>query len=209
MQLLPRDEKFFDMLLDHGRFALDASSLLVNGSESGAGQSRDMAQKIRELERKGDESLRDLNRRLHKTFITPIDPEDIHQLASLIDEILDHIDAVAYRFEAFGLEDSPDRVPEIARMVHGCIEATVQALEMLQRDGVQKADELTKCCEEINQREFKTENRVRQVVRDLFANERDPIALMKKKEVYELLESTADCCENLADVLEAVAVKNS
>ena len=149
-----------------------------------------------------------MNRRLHKTFITPIDPEDIHQLASLIDEILDHLDAVAYRFEAFGLEDSPVRVPEIARMVHGCVEAMSRPSKSSRR-WVQKADELTKRCEEINQREFKTENRVRQVVRDLFANERDPIALIKKKEVYELLESTGDCCENLADVLEAVAVKNS
>jgi uncharacterized protein len=100
-------------------------------------------------------------------------------------------------------------MPEIARMVHECVAATLEALETLEREGVQKPDELTKRCEEINRRELATEERVREVVRDLFANERDPIVLIKRKEVYELLEATADCCENVATVLEGIAVKNS
>jgi uncharacterized protein Yka (UPF0111/DUF47 family) len=98
---------------------------------------------------------------------------------------------------------------EVALMVHGCIQSTVEALEALRSDGVEKSEELLKRCEEINQREVETENCVREAVRNLFRTERDPIALMKQKELYELLESTADCCENVADVLEAIAVKNS
>jgi len=167
------------------------------------------ARKVRDLERKGDEALRQIYRRLHKTFITPIDPEDIHELATGIDEILDHLDAAAYRFEAYGIGRSAERMPEIARMVYECVAATVEALETLAREGVQKPDELTKRCEKINRRELATEERVREVIRDLFANERDPIVLIKWKEVYELLEATADCCENVATVLEGIAVKNS
>jgi uncharacterized protein len=98
---------------------------------------------------------------------------------------------------------------ELARMVHGCVEATLEALKVLQREGVKKPDELTKSCEEINRRELETEERVRALIRDLFKTERDPIALIKQKEVYELFESTAHCCEDVADVLEAIAVKNS
>src|SRR5579863_6068367 len=211
MELLPRDEKFFDLLIEQAKTVYQASSLLAAGLGEGAGQSDALgtAQKVRDLERKGKETARQIYRRLHKTFITPIDPEDIHELASRIDEILDHLDSVAYRLEAFGLEGSCERMSPLARMVHGCVEATVEALRVLQREGVKKPDELTNSCEEINRRELETEERVRALIRDLFKSERDPIALIKQKEVYELFESTAHCCEHVADVLEAIAVKNS
>ncbi len=211
MELLPRDEKFYDLLIEQAKTVFDASSLLAAGLGEGSVQPDSLrtAQKVRDLERQGDEAARQIYRRLHKTFITPIDPEDIQELASRIDEILDHLDAVAYRFEAFGLESFHERMSELARMVHGCVEATLEALKVLQREGVKKPDDLTKACEEINRRELETEERVRELIRDLFRTEHDPIALMKQKEVYELLESTAYCCEDVSDVLEAIAVKNS
>ena len=211
MRLLPRDEKFFDLLVEQTRIVLEASAVLSQGmaGNSARGNSRDIATRVRELERKGDEALHGIHRRLHKTFITPVDPEDIYQLSARIDDIIDHLDAVAYRFAAFELERSAQRMGEVALMVHGCIQSTVEALEALRSDGVEKSEELLKRCEEINQREVETENCVREAVRNLFRTERDPIALMKQKELYELLESTADCCENVADVLEAIAVKNS
>lgn len=211
MRLLPRDEKFLDLLVEQAKIVLEASTVLSKGMVGNAAQadSGGMARKVRELERKGDELLHQIHRRLHQTFITPIDPEDIFQLSSRIDEIIDHLDAAAYRFETFALERSCAQLPEIARMVHGCVEATVKALEALQSDGVEKSDELLKRCEEINRLETETENKVREALRELFRNERDAIALIKQKEILELLETTADCCENVADVLEAVAVKNS
>lgn len=211
MNLLPREETFFDLLLEHAKLALEASTLVANGSDATAVQpnTHNTAQKVRDLELKGDEALREIKRRLHKSFITPIDPEDIHQLSALIDEVLDHLDAAAYRIEAFGLERSYERIAEVARMVHRCAEAMYEAIETLQQGGVKNPDELTKRCEAINRRELETENRVRELIRDLFANEKDAIALMKQKEIYELLESVGDCCEEVADVLEAIAVKNS
>jgi len=202
MQWLPRDEKFFDLLVDQAGIVREASRVVANGLGSSA------ANKVRELEIKGDDAVREIRRRLHKTFITPIDPEDIHELAELIDEILDHLDAASYRFDAFGMEASGS-VTEIAGMVNGCVEAVFEAVEALRREGVKKPAELAACCDLINRREFETENRMRELLRDLFKNEKDPIALIKQKEIYELLESTADCCEDVADVLEAIAVKNS
>jgi uncharacterized protein len=211
MELLPRDEKFFDLLIEQAQTVFDASNLLAAGlgERSSRSDSLGTAQKVRELERKGKAAVRQIYRRLHQTFITPIDPEDVHALASRIEEILDHLDSVAYRLDAFGLEGSEERMSELARMVHRCVEATLEALRVLRREGVKKPDELTKSCEEINRRELETEERVRSLIRELFKTERDPIALIKQKEVYELFESTAHCCEDVADVLEAIAVKNS
>jgi uncharacterized protein Yka (UPF0111/DUF47 family) len=100
-------------------------------------------------------------------------------------------------------------MPEIAKMVHGCVEVTLQALETLRSEGTKKPDALTERCEEVNRRELETEDRVRKAVRNLFANEHDAITLIKHKEIYELLESAAGCCKNVADALEAIAVKNS
>jgi predicted phosphate transport protein (TIGR00153 family) len=203
MHLLPRDDKFYDLLTNQARIAVRAASLLAGGLGD------DVAQQIRDLEREGDQALRQITRRLHKTFITPIDPEDIHQIASGIDEILDHVEAAAFRIEASGLDRPPERMAEIARMLNGCVEATLQAMQILERDGVGKPDELTRQCDEINRIESEIEDRVRAAVRELYAAERDPIVLIKLKDIYELLETAADCCEDVADTLEGIAVKNS
>jgi uncharacterized protein Yka (UPF0111/DUF47 family) len=85
----------------------------------------------------------------------------------------------------------------------------VQALETLNREGVKNPDELTRQCDGIQRRELEIEDRVREAVRHLFATEQNAIALIKQKEIYELFESAGDGCKNVADVLEAVAVKNS
>ncbi len=211
MRILPRDETFFDLLVSQAKNVLEASRLLESGLTGSAGKTEfnATAQQLRDLERKGDAQLRAILYRLHKTFITPIDPEDVHQLASRIDEILDHLDAAAYRIDAYGLDRPPAGLQDIARQVHGCVQATVEALEVLERDGVKKPDLLTTRCEEINRRESETEDSVRAAVRDLFANERDPITLIKHKEICEFLESAADCCEDVAATLETIAVKNS
>jgi uncharacterized protein len=210
MSLLPHDEKFFDLLVEQAKIVLDASRLLAEGlAGTGRPDYLGTAQKVRELERKEEDAARQIYRRLHKTFITPIDPEDIHALATEIDLILAHLDGAAYRCDAYGLDGSPDGMAEIARMVHECTRATVQALETLNRDGVKQPDELTKQCEGIYGRELEIEDCVRKAVRNLFASEGDAIALIKQKEIYELFESAADSCKNVADVLEAVAVKNS
>ncbi len=210
MQFLPHDEKFFELLVAQIKIVFEASSVLAEGlGGTNTADAGGIARKIRELEKSGDIALRQIYQRLHKTFITPIDPEDIHELATRIEEILDHLESVAFRIDSYGMGRLLGEMPEVARMLHGCIAATRNAIEVLERDGVKKPEELTKCCQEINRRELAIEDKVRELVRELFAKESDAIALMKQKELYELLESTADCCEDVADVLEAISVKNS
>src|ERR1700722_16379154 len=122
MHLLPQDEKFFDLLVEQGQVVLEASRLIADGLQ-GSGQPDFLgsAQKVRELERKEEAAARQIYQRLHKTFITPIDPEDIHELATGIHEIIKHLDAVAYRCDAYRLERPPEGMPEIARQIHECV----------------------------------------------------------------------------------------
>ncbi len=210
MTLLPRDEQFFHLLVQQSMIVFEASRLLAEGLV-GPGQPDYLgtAQQVRDLERKEEDAARQIYRRLHKTFITPIDPEDIHELTTGIHRILNHLDSAAYRCDAYRLESPPEGLPEIARMVHRCVTATVRALETLEREGIKKPDELAQSCEVVNRLELETEDRVRTAVRQLFATARDAIALIKHKEIYELLGSAADGCKDVADVLEGIAVKNS
>ena len=208
MSLLPHDEKFFDLLVSQARIAAEASSLLSKAAANGS-QAPAAADQIRDLERKGDDLLHDIFRRLHKSFITPVDPEDIHGLASQIDEILDHIEAAAYRLDAFAFADSPPQIAELAAGVGGCVQLVLKAMETLDKTGIKKPDDLSKLCEEINAKETEVETKIREAIRSLFASEKDAISLIKQKENYERLEKVGDACEDLADILEAVAVKNS
>jgi hypothetical protein len=211
VQLLPKDEKFYDLITNQAKIAREASAALLDGlkNNNGASGASEMAKSIRALEQKGDELFHTLNLRLHKTFITPVDPEDIHQLASLLDNVIDLLDSIAYRIDAFRLDNSSGTMREIAGLIHRCVEAVFAAMETLEQEGVKKPEKLSRNCEEINRLESEAENRIREVIRDLLANERDPITLIKQKEIYELLESAGDACENVADMLEAIAVKNS
>ena len=211
MSLLPHDEKFYDLLTKQAKIAAEASSILAKAGSSGEADSGFglAAEQIRTLEQKGDDLLHDIDRRLHKTFITPLDPEDIHALASHIDEVLDHLDGTAYRLDAFGFDKPPAKLADLTRMVDSCVRKVAQAFEFLEKEGVKKPDELTQQCDEINRLESETETQVRQAIRDLSASEKDAISLIKQKEIYEFLERTADLCEDLADILAAVAVKNS
>lgn len=211
MELLPRDAKFFELLGEQAQLVREASNLLEKGvlGAAGGGDFAITAGQVRNLERKGREALSAINRRLHKTFITPIDPEDITYLSTMIDEVLNQLDAAAYRMDAFGLGKSTESLPEAAAMARDCVDAMCDAVEALGREDVWKSGELTEKCEEVNRRGLDSENRIREIVRKLFARERDAIALIKQKEVFEMLETTCDSCERVANILESIAIKNS
>ena len=203
MQFLPHDEKFFDLLVEQGRLVLRASNLLASelGSTNGKPDWHEMARKVRDLECQGDQATRNIYHRLHKTFITPVDPEDLHRLATLIDDILDQLDAVAYRFDAFGMDRIHERAAEIARMVDGCVAGVFGALEFLRKEGVKKPDESDAPVRRDQPAGVRDgEPGARGGHATCLRARTDPIALIKQKEIYELLEPTADCCENVADV---------
>jgi predicted phosphate transport protein (TIGR00153 family) len=204
MRLLPREEKFFEYFLSQARLISQAAHLLLDGTQAGNSHIAEAADKIRLLEGKGDEIIHEIFRLLNTTFITPLDPEDLHSLSSHLDDVLDGIEDAAHRIVSYHINPIPPTVVHLCGHIVSCAKALEMAFEALNKN-----EKLLEHCIEINRIEEEVDNHVRQAVQELFENEKDPIQIMKLKEVYELLEQTTDYCEDVADALQNVVVKNS
>ncbi|HEY7304497.1 MAG TPA: DUF47 family protein [Bryobacteraceae bacterium] len=204
MNLLPKDERFFDLLQQHARILCQASELLITGLRGGYNGVCDMSKQMEALERSGDEVIHQIFRTLQSTFITPFDPEDIQTLATTLDNVLDSIEDATFRIAAYRLDPIPEPAVQLGRMVDESCRALSRALAAL-RDRKPVWDD----CIEVNRLENEADAVERTVVGKLFSSEMDPIALIKQKEVFEILENTTDICEDVADVIQNVAVKNS
>ncbi len=204
MNFLPREEKFFFLFLNQVKIISQAARLLMDGTRAGNSELQRATTKICQLEGEGDEIIHDVFRRLNQTFITPIDPEDIHSIASRLDDVLDGIEDAAHRITAYQLEPIPPTVLKLCEIVYDCAVSFQTAFEALSRN-----KPFLESCIEINRLEDSADQLMRKAVADLFRTEKDPIALIKLREVYDVLEETIDRCEDVADVLQNVQVKNS
>ncbi|MEK7409700.1 MAG: DUF47 family protein [Acidobacteriota bacterium] len=204
MRLLPRQEKFFGLFLNQAHLISEAARVLLEGVREGNSHLPRVAAHIKQLENDGDKIIHDIFTRLNQTFITPLDPEDIHTLSSRLDDVLDAIEDTAYRLVAYRLEPIPPTVIELCEIVHECAKSLTQAFEALNKDA-----RVLDHCIEVNRLEDYADQILRRVVAELFEREKDPITLIKHKEIYEFLEDTTDRCEDVADVLQNVVVKNA
>lgn len=204
MRLLPREEKFYHLFLKQVEIIAEASRLLLDGVRSGNSRLRGAATEINVLEHKGDEIIHEIFTRLNQTFITPLDPEDIHNLSSRLDDVLDGIEDTVHRLVSYHIDPIPTNMITLAEIVASCASAFKKAFEALEKDGP-----IMEHCIEINRLENEGDRIGRSAVVDLFENETNPITLIKLKECYDILESTIDHCEDVADVLQNVVVKNS
>jgi predicted phosphate transport protein (TIGR00153 family) len=204
MRLLPREEKFYHLFLTQVEIISEASRLLDDGVRAGNSRLAGCATEILALEHRGDEIIHEIFTRLNQTFITPIDPEDIHNLSSALDNVLDGIEDTAHRLVSYHIDPIPASMVTLSEIVASCARALKSAFEALEQSGTIMAH-----CIEINRLENEADLIGRSAVADLFNKEKDPITLIKLKEVYEFFEATIDSCEDVADVLQNVVVKNS
>jgi predicted phosphate transport protein (TIGR00153 family) len=204
MRLLPREEKFYQLFLMQVEFISEAARLLQNAVHLADGRLASAATEIAVLEHRADEVIHEIFKRLNQTFITPIDPEDIHNLSSALDNVLDGIEDTAHRLVSYHLEILPPEMPVLADIVLSCARALEKAFQALD-----KSQPFFEHCVEINRLENEGDLVGRSAVADLFNKEKDPIRLIKLKEIYDFFESTIDSCEDVADLLQNVAVKNS
>jgi hypothetical protein len=204
MNLLPKDEKFFELFENHARILCRASKLLLAGIAGGYAGVRGIEKEMSSIEDEGDRLVHEIFRRLRATFITPFDPEDIQALATSLDNVLDSIEDVTFRIFAYRLDPIPPGVSALADNVNSSCGFLLKAVEALHRK-----TSVIEFCIEINRLENEADHMERNLLADLFLNETDPIALIRQKEIFEWLEATTDRCEDVADVIQNVALKHS
>src|SRR6266849_10206145 len=123
MRLFPRQEKFYEFFLAQAKIILDASRLLLEGAQAGNSALASAAAKIKTMEQRGDEVIHEIYTRLNQTFITPLDPEDLHSLSSHLDDVLDGIEDAAHRMVAYHVDPIPQRVVEVCYHILACAKA--------------------------------------------------------------------------------------
>ncbi len=203
VKFIPREEKFFDMFNAMATNAHEGSKLLKKMMEKDADLS-DLAESIKALEHKGDRMTHDLITKLNKTFIVPIDREDIYALSSKIDDVMDLIESIARRLILFKIKQASKPAIQLSLILTRSTAEIVTAVAQLQ-NGMK----VMEYCIEINRLEDEADHVYHEALGELFETETDPINLIKWKELYETLEASLDKCEDVANVIESIVVKNA
>ena len=199
-RIIPREEKFFDMFNTMAQNADATAALLVEMMES-FDKLQERAFAIKGKEHLGDSQIHDLITKLNSTFITPMDREDIHQLASAIDDI---IDLAANKVVIFDHHEKIHGAPELARVLRLQTQEIAKAVRALREQ-----DRILERCIEVHRLENEADRVFQEAIAKLFREEKDPIRLIKIKEILESIERATDTCEDAANVLEAIIVKNA
>jgi predicted phosphate transport protein (TIGR00153 family) len=201
-RLLPREEKFygdFQALGDQIRIG----ARLLEAMLAPDHPLWDKAEEIKEVEHKCDFLTHAIIQRLNRTFVTPLDREDIHELARSLDDVMDAIDAAATLVRLYRL----DKVRFGARELAGIITSSAEQVR-LALDALEKSKGIVVHSVEINRLENEADRVHQQAVMRLFDDERDPLLVIKWKEALDFLEDATDRCEDVANVLEGVVVKH-
>ena len=201
-RLIPREEKFykdFQALADE----LKRGARLLEQMVAPEHPVWDKADEIKEVEHKCDFLTHEIIQRLNRTFVTPIDREDIHALARSLDDVMDAIDASASLVRLYRLDRARYGARELAHIISTSTDQVRLAL-----DAMEQNTPMTTNAVEINRLENEADRTHQQAVRRLFDDEHDPILVMKWKETLDFLEDATDRCEDVANVLEGVMVKH-
>ena len=205
MRLLPRDQKFFDLFTASATLSCQAARYLRELLEKDDPARDAVTETIKKLEREADQITHEVVSRLDRTFITPLDREDIHLLASRLDDVIDMIDGIARRSQIFKLGPSPEGAVLLADVVQ---RASAQILDAVRVMGNGRPRTVLTACVEIKRLEEEGDALYHAWLGRLFDETSDPVRLMKWKEIYDSLERTLDVAEDVANVLESVAIKH-
>lgn len=204
-RLFPKEESFFDLFEKASNNLLEAGRLLVQTMEQFDGVVEN-ARRMERIEHDGDQITHDIMARLNRTFITPIDREDIHRLASAIDDVLDFVEATTERFVLYKVKVVTPFAVELARVIAKQIEEVHRVLPHLRR---MRHQDILGHCIEINRLENEGDRLLREAMVQLFDTPANPMDVMKWRELYELMEAATDKNEDVAVVIEGIVLKNA
>jgi predicted phosphate transport protein (TIGR00153 family) len=203
VRLIPKDTSFFQMFSVMSDNLIAGAQTLVDLFADYKDVDKRIDE-VRRLERAGDELTHAILTKLNQTFITPLDREDIHQLASKLDDVLDYINASGARLVMYRIAAPPPAAGELAKIILMQCQELQKAVSLMQKNG-----NILSHCVEINRLENEADQVSQQAIARLFEYEKDPINLIKIKELLEFLESATDKAEDVANVLETVVLKNN
>lgn len=205
-KLLPRKMSFFDFFEQHAALCAEGIREFVALTAPGADIPHH-ARRIKELEHQTDVVTHQCVEVLHKTFITPIERDDIHRLITRMDDIIDNVEATAERIVLYEINNMRDEVHEMGSVLLQCVEKIQQAVKALRN--MKNADLILQTCIVINQLENEGDAILRKSLARLFREEKDPMVVIKWKEIFEYLESATDRCEDVAQILEGVVLEHA
>ncbi|HET9621831.1 MAG TPA: DUF47 family protein [Kofleriaceae bacterium] len=202
-RLLPKETSFFDYFEQHAELTLvgatEFASLVTTAVSIDA-----KARRIKEIEHETDIITHRCVEALHKTVITPMDSPQIHRLITRMDDVMDCIEAAAERIALYKLRDMTPEVREMAEVLRAATQVVLEACQLLRN--LRDPQAILKKCIDINRLENEADAILRRAVARLFEEERDPVMIIKWKEIYESLESAADRCEDVANIIENVVL---
>jgi uncharacterized protein len=206
MRFLPHDASFFAHFEHQGKKTVEGCRAFLEMVEQPTDlESR--AERVKQIEHECDEITHAVVEALHKTFITPIDRNDIYRLITKMDDIMDLVEAAADRVALYEIPTMTKEAGDLARCLVSSAEHVLGAVSSIRDLG--KPNGILQHCIEINRLENVADNILRSALARLFREEKDPIAIIKWKEIYETLESATDRCEDVANIIEGVVLENS
>jgi predicted phosphate transport protein (TIGR00153 family) len=205
-RFMPRETNFFDYFERHAATTVRGCRELVDLAAAGTDFVA-RAARIKDIEHEADSITHDCVEALHKTFITPIDRDQIHMLISHMDDIMDYVEVVSDLCVLYNIEGMTQDARDLADVLLDAtlhIEGAVKGL----RD-MKHAEAISEACIEVNRLENKGDELLRRAVARLFNEEKDPVAIIKWKELYENLEIATDRCEDVANIIEGIVLENA
>jgi len=206
---MPREGRFFDLFNRHADEIIAGSEALAQlmRQYSDVASRRTHIDRIDLVEKNADRITHETVALLHKTFVTPFDRDDIHQLISNMDDILDLIQDVAESAMLYDLQRITPEAQQLSELNEMCCKRVQMAVRML--PSMDNAEAILKFCREIDQLESDADRVMRAGMSKLFRDESDVRQLIKLKQIYELLEAVSDKCEDVANLLEGVVLENA
>ena len=205
-RFLPREFNFFDLFDKQVDYAVEAAAVLKEIAAMGAVDAAFLT-RMGEIEHRGDDATHSIIEHLNKTFITPFDREDIHKLATQLDDVVDVMNTIVSRLRIYKLKWSEQSLPEFAAVIEHSVRQIELAVKGLRK--MKDVKTIMDSCVEVNRLENVGDTMRDRVLEELFAAEKDPIMVIKWKDIYQDAETVLDVCEDVAQVVDSIMVKQA
>ncbi len=205
-RLMPREGRFFELFNEHAEELVRGAGELATLMTSGDDVER-RAYNIESIEKRGDKIAHKAIELLHRTFITPLDRDDIHQLMSKMDDILDVIEDTSQSIYVYDVHSITPEARRLAELCVSCVDKVGATVGML--SDMDNAKAIMIVCEDIDRLESEADHVMRSAMAKLFRDEPDVKQVMKMRSVYEMLECVTDRCEDVANVIQGIVLENS